>query len=356
MPIKPRRFLLFTLALIISLVLLLIFQNQNLLINNILIHKPISPQIVYNPTLNIPKEHISPNEYYAWIPHFDFANGLSSAVRYKDKIKEVHFAGASVNEEGNISYSANFDSSLSSLNNNGIKFGINIISTNSNNTKKFLDKGHMNIVNLTKDLKTKYSFFNSLNLNLESLDQKDDSLFLNFINSVNVELDKYNINLFVSVFAPSVKANKLMLTLDALADINLLIKSCDKLVLLFYDYGINGNGIGNSPLPWLENTISGISPDLRDKTIIGLPLYGYEFNAQNQVLKSYTYTQIQRLSGISNIQVDITSDEPYFVNSVNKVYFMDKSTLNNRKNIATQYGINSFFFWRLGGDNGIWMD
>ena len=336
--------------------MLLIFQNQNILTNNILINKPISPQIVYNPTLNIPKEHISPNEYYAWIPHFDFVDGLSSAIRYKDKIKEVHFAGASVNEEGNILYSANFDSSLSSLNNNGIKFGINLISTNSNNTKKFLDKGHIDIVNITKDLKTKYSFLNSLNLNLESLDQKDAPLFLNFINSVNIELDKYNINLFVSVFAPSVKANKLMLTLDAFDDINLLIKSCDKLVILFYDYGLNGNGIGNSPALWLENSLASIKLSSRDKVIVGLPLYGYEINSSNQILRSYTYTQIQRLSGISNIQVDTTSDEPYFVNSGNKVYFMDKDSLNKRKSIGKSYGINSFFYWRLGGDEGIWVD
>lgn len=134
-------------------------------------------------------------------------------------------------------------------------------------------------------------------------------LFLNIVNKINIELDKIGINLFISVFAPYTKPNNKSLILDNIQDINQLVELCDKLVILFYDFSLNGNGSGNSPIKWIKDTLSKINSTFTNKIIVGLPLFAYEVNQQNQIIRSYTYAQLKTYFDLSKASIDINSDE-----------------------------------------------
>lgn len=299
------------------------------------------------------KEFNYPVVYYAWIPHFDFMRGFSSAMEYRHLIEELHFAGASVGANGDLILSSNFDSALNTLNQNKLKFGVNVLSANPFYTRAILKKDFKYLFDFALKIKNQYQFFSTLNLNFERVFKEDIAAFLEVISKLNDELEKYNINLFVSVFARSTSSNRYNLTLDNVENLIYLLKVVDRLVLLFYDYALYNSGIGNTPLYWLKNTLENISYEQKGKLIVGLPLYAYEFNDKHEAIRAYTYQELKDKFDINKAVVDQERDEMSLQNGVNKIYFLDKNRLVKRKILSKQFGINSFFYWRLGGDLGI---
>ncbi|BDQ04606.1 MAG: hypothetical protein KatS3mg084_0124 [Candidatus Dojkabacteria bacterium] len=299
------------------------------------------------------KEFNYPFVYYAWIPHFDFMRGLSSASNYRHLIEEVHFAGASVGSSGDLILSSNFDYALNTLNQNNLKFGVNILSTNPLHTRAILKKDFKYLFDFAIKIKNQYQFFSTLNLNFERVFKEDIALFLEVISQLNEQLEKYNINLFVSVFARSLNSNIHNLTLDNIENLIHLVKVVDRLVLLFYDYALYNGGIGNTPMYWLKDTLETISYEQRAKLIVGLPLYAYEFDDKYEVIRAYTYQELNDKFDLTKAVVDQERDEMFLQNGNNKIYFLDKNRLVNRKNLSKQFGIYAFFYWRLGGDLGV---
>lgn len=298
--------------------------------------------------------------YYGWIPHFDFERGFNS---YKNRqfIQEVHLALFSIDSSGEIVKSKNFSYALSGLNKYQKKFGINLHSSSTGGLQIFLKKGVDYLIKLIQDIKLEYQYLSSINLNFERIDV-DESILWDYLDNLYFQLKSMNLRLFITVFAPGIKPIKSKkLTLDVVNQFNKFYHRTDYLVLMFYDFSLNNysDKPSNSPYYWLESFLANNKGHLMtEKTIIGLPLYGYEFDSNNTSINAYVYSDILKLSYKYKIEYDQQADEYYMINynSNSKIIFLNSSSLSNRIRLSSNYGINKFFFWRLGGDDNILLE
>jgi spore germination protein YaaH len=290
------------------------------------------------------------NENYGWIPHFDFNNGLTSSL--KKDFKEVHITGASVTANGDVNFHASFDNFLNQTNQKNKPFGINIISVNPNDSSAFLHKEPSEFFAKIKEFK-KYTNFKSVNINIENILASDKELYLGVLKDFKDFLHSYGLQLFVTVY-PKTAYQYSTYTADIVKSYKSIAENADKLVIMFYDFHklSASESRSTSPFSWLEQELKRLKAELDqdlDKVTIGMPLFGYGFNiSSNSLTTSYTYDQITKIS--SNFSKDEIKQENFIQRGNERIYFLDEDMIKLRQKLANEYGINKFFYWRLGGD------
>jgi len=303
------------------------------------------------PELNTRMDNISRfDEIYAWIPHFDFQRGLQSAISNRSKLQQVHLSGASIDANGDVVYSSNFNLNLNTINQNNLSFGINIISVNPSNTSIFLSKSQDKLFTEIREYK-KLTNFKSVNLNIENLSSADSKNFLNFLKEFRTFLNSLNLKLFVTLYPISINSSS-GYTSDSLGGYREIIQYTDFLVIMFYDSHRFTKIPGSSPLDWYKKGVDLLSNEVGDweKVIVGLPLFGYGFNNSGGIIGSYVYTQIQNIAKSPSIN---SNSEMTYKRGEEIIYFQDSNSLKIRKQYAKDKLINKFFYWRLGGESGL---
>jgi spore germination protein len=309
---------------------------------------------VPSPTNIISEPKLSTNfQTYAWVPNFDITNGLSSAIKNKNKITAIHYAGASIGENGNINYSNGFDANLIKFNQSGVSFGLNIISSNVNATKNFITnlENKNTFLDKMSSIKSANQSFRAVNLDIEKMNLEEKSNFIDYLKDVKLKLNEKNIQLFLTIFGEEKN-------ISSPFDLKRIGENVDQIILMTYDYTLRANkkaGFEKANAPdffvndVLENAVNLIP---KEKIILGLPLYGYGFNkTTNKITTAYTYSQLQNMKLIPQLNEEF--GEMYVERPNEIIYFQNQTTLNRKKVIAEKYGVNKVFYWRLGGEGDL---
>jgi len=126
----------------------------------------------------------------------------------------------------------------------------------------------------------------------------------------------------------------------------------DKIVVMAYDYHFDyGAGSPVSPLQWTKEVASYTANRLPlDKISIGIPSYGYQ--GRNGTYRSTILTAEQSKSrpGFTSATRDPRSGEMTWKNGANTYFYTDSISMNMKRQLLADMGINSISVWHLGGN------
>jgi spore germination protein YaaH len=119
-----------------------------------------------------------------------------------------------------------------------------------------------------------------------------------------------------------------------------------------YDYMWDfGAGAPVQPLSWLQTWcqyMKSIFPV--SQIIMGIPAYGYVGTPTRYDLKIKTFDQITHVPGFSSATRDSSSAEMTFTSNGKVAFYCDQTSLNTKRSVVKQEGINAVSVWHLGGN------
>jgi spore germination protein len=219
------------------------------------------------------------------------------------------------------------------------------------------------IVNLVINSASNYD---GIDIDYEELADSDTIAFSAFIRELGMELSKFDKLLSVCVYPKSNNSKKYGQSWPE------LINYVDSLKVMSYNYHWSTSKPGPiCPVPWLRATLEYAKtlPDAKDKIIIGLPLYGYDWvvnsNEKAQAVFSDDARKLMLRYKISQNKLGWDNGEPFFnyfhpgSGKNHIVYFQDRMALWERINLISHYrdGVKGVTFWQLGGeDPELWAE
>ncbi|HEY8464094.1 MAG TPA: glycosyl hydrolase family 18 protein, partial [Bacillota bacterium] len=179
--------------------------------------------------------------------------------------------------------------------------------------------------------------FDGIDIDYEDLSQRDTGIFSAFVCKLSTELSKYGKLLSVCVYYKSDHSSKYGQYWPE------LIQYVDTLKVMAYNCHYSSSRPGPiCPLQWLQGTLDYAKelPNAKDKIIIGLPLYGFDWVKNSGArARAVTYKEIQRLMrryAINTNKIGWDNGESYFTYSEGGrnhiVYFQDSIALWERLN------------------------
>jgi len=222
--------------------------------------------------------------------------------------------------------------------------------------------------------------FTDLNLDIESFMTASESARANFTK-------------FVSTVTDQIKAQQLgTVTLDLipislvksdLYDAHALGAIVDRVVLMTYDYHYTGSLISgaNAPIAGagtsLEyDTETAVKEALKvmpaSKILLGIPLYGYEWETINSASESATIpggSSIASSSRVADIltgcascsaQFDSVAREPFLIypenDYFNEIYFENEASMKEKISLAQKYHLAGVALWALGYEDATMLN
>jgi len=267
----------------------------------------------------------------------------------------------------------------------GIRLSLTIISHDDAITEAFLncrDCWNAFFANLTSELEFRNIY--NVNLDFESIDLADQNnrkKYSEFINFINIELDKKYADSFVTVSTLPDSMTKPKLT-----DIESLSRYADAIFIMAYDFHRPTSETAGpiAPINGAEkNREYDVTTMLKDylsvsppnKLILGVPYYGYNWKVANSSPKSdripgdeetgfsisQTYKDVMEVIFKYNpvTNWDSTSQSPYFsyINEEKgyvqrQVYYENKDSIRAKYILAKQNNLAGVGIWALGYDGG----
>jgi spore germination protein YaaH len=268
------------------------------------------------------------------------------------------------------------DPFLQSAKRNGLDLSLTVFSGNDDDIEEIMKDPVTSANNLTKDvipLMQQYGF-SDLNLDVEQVNDASPEArvkFTEFVKNVRGNLN-------------SQKAGTLSIDISAIAfvrDKNLsdpasLAPYVDKIILMAYDYHNMGSSVTGPVAPGLgAGTVSEFDTDAAiqaalkvmpsRKLILGIPLYGYEWESIGNVPRSATIPKTSLI--ISNqraedlliscascsAEFDATDQEPHIIykndnGTYQQIFYPDKNSTQFKVNLAKQYSLGGIALWALG--------
>jgi spore germination protein YaaH len=317
----------------------------------------------------------------AWIPDWDFENGLNSVKANPKSFESVSPVWFEVNEDGSLkhtTYYNDFDF-FTVCNENKIQpipsiplFDPEILSKILNN---HLDEHVDSIVEETEA-------YAGIDIDYEATYLKDKDLYFEFLEKLSKKLHKENKTLSVTVLSKWTDEDIYGWRSETrqVQDWKEIARYADEIRIMAYDYtGQNSYVPGPlSPIVWDELILNyavneeGISPD---KLVLALPLYGYSFRVDEKTdfstslfiggekygserrILAYVYDDLVALD--DKFELSRSSNE-YWNESVynyhdgrydRQLIILDSEDVQMRKDLAGRYGIKGIAYWRLGGED-----
>jgi spore germination protein len=204
--------------------------------------------------------------------------------------------------------------------------------------------------------------YDGIDIDYEELSESDASAFSAFIRELSMRLAGFDKLVSVCVYYKANNSRKYGQYWPE------LIEYVDTLKVMAYNYHYSSSGAGPiCPAKWLQDCLeyARLLPGAKDKIVIGLPLYGYDWikNCTGKA-RAVTYKDIQRLMrryAISPAKIGWDNGESYFTyresGKSHIVYFQDSVAIWERYNLVVRYrdAVKGVTFWQLGGeDPEIW--
>jgi spore germination protein len=204
--------------------------------------------------------------------------------------------------------------------------------------------------------------YDGIDIDYEELAESDAPAFSAFIRELSLKLAAFDKVVSVCVYYKSSNSRRYGQYWPE------LIEYVDTLKVMVYNYHYSTSRAGPiCPTKWLQGCLeyARLLPGAKDKIIIGLPLYGYDWNKYGTgKARGVTYKDIQKLMrrhAISPDKIGWDNGESYFTyweaGRSHIVYFQDNIAIWQRYNLVVQYrdAVKGITFWQLGGeDPEIW--
>lgn len=258
----------------------------------------------------------------------------------------------------------------------GGNLSIAVFSGNDKSINEMLKDPILSANNLTSDIIPimKQYGFSDLNLDVEQVSDASPSArikFTQFVKQVRKNLDNAKAGtLSIDISATAFVKN------TNLADPAALTPLVNKVILMAYDYHFMGSFVTGPVAPGQGagtvsefDTESAVNAALKimpsEKLILGIPLYGYEWETINNVPRSATIPRTSLI--ISNkraedllascascsAEFDKTDEESHIIykndnGTYQQVFYPDKNSTQYKVNLAKQYSLGGIAVWALG--------
>lgn len=307
----------------------------------------------------------------AWIPPWDYNNGVNSLKNFDSDFHSVSPVTFQINRDGSLT--ERLDPNLSSLREVTERKGILLVPTISNfdsnmmknifdseeNTRRHIDA----ITGVVREYN-----YDGIDLDYESISRGNKEDFLNFIAQLSKELSKESKILSVTVLPKWGEGVTYTSSAETryVQDWEIISKWADEVRIMAYDFThISDSNAGPiAPIDWvtriLEYAQETIPPE---KTWLGIHLYSYEWAIPQDESKpvrtnSYTYNVVKE-SILNHDYVQEEYNEKYeegfaqyscLENYTCKLYYATPESVRLRKSYAKEFNVQGVTYWRLGGE------
>lgn len=320
-------------------------------------------------------------KYYGWIPDWDMADGLKT-LRNNPHITSVSPFWYDLNEDGSLATNlyTNWSELINFTTNNNVLLVPTITSFDRDKLTKVLNS----VENTERFLSETMAYveqnnYQGIDLDFEVFYISDQKLFFDLMRELKSRLNSQGKLLYISALAKwgnniSYGQSRATLNYKEIGDL------VDVFVIQGYSYSANNSStIGPvGPIEWQEDIIryainEGIS---RDKIVLGINTYAQDWSERpiqydllyytalglpddsftSEAAVAYYYNGIDKL--YSNYTVEETFIENWgemlgiynFNGQKRYVVYPTKAAIEQRKELAAEYGINGISYWRLGDE------
>ena len=199
-------------------------------------------------------------------------------------------------------------------------------------------------------------------LDYEELQAGDRTAFTTFVQQLAASLHAAHKTLAVSLFAKTDDAGTD--PRDAAQDYAAIGAAADQVWLMTYDYHWSTSPPGPvAPADWVHEVLAYATTQIPpQKLSVGLDTAGYDWvGNQGQVI---SYTQAMQLASSHGaaVQVDPTSQSPWFRytdsdGTQHEVWFENAASAESKRAVADSFDVHAVFLWMYGTpDPGLWTD
>lgn len=324
-----------------------------------------------NPGLNLLKTTIQkptpPSEFNGWIGWWDENIALENLSQNSKIFKSVSPLWYRINKSGTAEKIPNSseDQIKSVVSQQNIKL-IPTISNEFDPNRIALVLNNTDISSvLVEDLKTLAlnSNYQGWDIDWEEINPNDQPAFTAFIQKLADVMHQSGLVLTISVHPQTGKPTDRAVAKGY--DLKALAAGTDALKIMAYDFhNQNSNPGAITPFKDLTDVLtytkSILSPE---KVILGLPTYGYDWEANKKPAEAVSFQQAQDRIKTNGGQ---TKRDPesnsltgsYKINGKEHIiWFEDAETINKMIALARSFGIYQFSFWRVGiEDPALWKN
>lgn len=315
----------------------------------------------------IEKENIELLES-GWIPNWAFDAGLESLGNNIEIIDEVNPVLYTINSDGSLGGRNVSEKNIQELQAIAKENSILVIPTigsyDYSSTKSLLKSESTYKTNISHILReVEKNGFDGIDLDYEQIQSKYKDAYIQYLTELKNELSKKGKILSVTVFPQWEDAeytkNKETIIVQDYEEIG---KIADRVKIMAYDYTDSTSSkpgpIG--PMSWIEDVLKyAIKKVPKEKIYLGVHLYAYEWIGTE--VKALTYASAKNILDTVNILSSFKKDigEGYAkfscVNGTKtcEMYFQNKESVDLRRDLAREYGIQGISYWRLGGEMDI---
>ncbi len=294
----------------------------------------------------------------AWIPSFDFENGLKSLEVRKDIIREVNPVLYGVNNDGTLMNRKPTEDSLKSFLSYCKAEGIRVVPTVGSydfrimssvmQSDIYIDRHVQEIINEIN----KYGY-DGIDIDYERIRTAERDGYLAFLRKLKNELEKINKELSVTVFAKTRDNTQDTLYAQDWVEIG---KIADKVRIMAYDYTLQSSTIPGpiGPIDWIEEVLTysqGKIPS--EKIFLGVHLYAYLWKEEKASALTYSAVLniLKNVKGEYNEKIGEGYAE-YKCSDGSRciLFYQTPEGVKERINIAKRYNLAGVSYWRLGGE------
>jgi spore germination protein YaaH len=291
------------------------------------------------------------------------SSSYNSLTKYGSYIDELATHTYSINSSGSLVVTGGGfpTSQVSYANSNGIKtlaairneegdrFSGALASTILNNPEV---KSKL-INDILNTVKTKN--YKGVNIDFEMLNSKDRDTYTAFVKEVSEKLHKDGYMLTLAVPAKTFDSAKAYWTYAY--DYKELGTYADQVVLMTYDeHWQSGTPGPVASIGWVQQVVNYATSVIpKNKLILGLAAYGYDWKISGGYGKSYSVQGAYNTAANNNaeIQWDDTAKVPFFMYTDSTgaeriVYFEDSTSISYKLNIVNNSNLGGVAIWRLG--------
>ena len=329
-------------------------------------------------------KNVSDLKFYGWIPDWDMADGLNTLQNNKF-ITSVSPFWFDLNDDGSLRTNlyTNWSELIEYTNNNGVDLVPTITAFNRDDLNKVLNsKDNVDrFINETIEY-IQQNNYQGIDLDFESFYVNDQKPFFDMLTQLKQRLTSSNKKLYFSALAKWGNNISYAQTRSTL-DYKRLGEIVDVFLIQGYAYSPNNSTtVGPiGPLNWLEDVVryaikEGVP---REKIVLGINTYAQDWSDRPVQYDLLYYTA----EGLPDNDTATEAAVAYYHNGVDKLFsnyivnesmiedwgemlgsydfngqkrwivYSNNESIELRKKLATDYGINGISYWRLGDEGSL---